>query len=395
MKSAEDSKHLIDILLRIAESKVSNAIILKYVFTKIEEILGLAIDFDDENAAAYGSQHSTKFTSDGAIIRSKGFLKALRSKDFYIQKSAAVSYAFLFSTCEGDSAPLIEWIVQGLSSTEAGMYDLTMPALTVLMRSDVARNEFMKAKGLASVVGQIKKLGPNGVAQYLYELSLVIWTLTLDISKGSAALTKFLENGAIPTMVGLIATSASRKIVRVTVAALRNLAATKNELILSEMLAEKLDKYLITIINNNNSQTKDVEVETDAKDLQTILTENYRDLSTFDHWVSEVKSGALRWGIVHTEKFWRENTKVADQDDFKLLKMLVALVDSTDETIQQIALYDLGEFTRFYPNGRLVAGLLGGKDKALNLLSSSNPEVQAQALQCVSKIMVTNWDFMK
>lgn len=223
----------------------------------------------------------------------------------------------------------------------------------------------------------------------------MIWTLTLDISKGSPELTKFLENGAIPTMVGLIATTASRKIIRVTVAALRNLAATKNELILSEMLAEKLDKYLTTIINNNNSQTKDVEVELDAKDLQTILTENYRDLSTFDHWVSEVKSGALRWGIVHTEKFWRENTKFADQDDFKLLKMLVALIDSPDETIQQIALYDLGEFTRFYPNGRLVVGLLGGKDKALNLLASTNPEVQAQALQCVSKVMVTNWDFMK
>lgn len=158
LKSAEDSKHLIDILLNIAESKVSNAIILKYVFTKIEEILGLATDVEDEHASAYGSQHSTKFTSDGTAIRSKGFLKALKSKDLYVQKSAAVSFAFLFGTCEGDTAPLLEWIIHGLTSSEAGTYDLAMPALAVLMRSDIARKEFMKAKGLASVVGQIKNL---------------------------------------------------------------------------------------------------------------------------------------------------------------------------------------------------------------------------------------------
>lgn len=60
-----------------------------------------------------------------------------------------------------------------------------------------------------------------------------------------------------------------------------------------------------------------------------------------------------------------------------------------------IALYDLGEFTRFYPNGRGVVSTLGGKDIALEMISSDNPTLQRQALQCVSKIMVTNWEFMR
>ena len=101
-----------------------------------------------------------------------------------------------------------------------------------------------------------------------------------------------------------------------------------------------------------------------------------------------------RWGIVHTEKFWRENAKFVEANDFKLLKMLIALLKAEEEvwncfviilfysilslffilfyvynnfsyffylsqTIVCIALYDLGEFTRFYPNGRGVVKTLG------------------------------------
>ena len=60
-----------------------------------------------------------------------------------------------------------------------------------------------------------------------------------------------------------------------------------------------------------------------------------------------------------------------------------------------IALYDVGEFTRFYPNGRGVVKTLGAKDIAMEMIAHSNSDVQSQALQCISKIMVTNWEFMR
>ena len=60
-----------------------------------------------------------------------------------------------------------------------------------------------------------------------------------------------------------------------------------------------------------------------------------------------------------------------------------------------IALYDLGEFTRFYPNGRGIVRTLGAKDIAMEMIGHKNAEVQSQALQCISKIMVTNWEFMR
>lgn len=77
-----------------------------------------------------------------------------------------------------------------------------------------------------------------------------------------------------------------------------------------------------------------------------------------------------RWGIVHTEKFWKENAKFAEENDFKIIKDLIALLKSAtaavaakagdgEETVVCIALYDLGEFTRFYPNGRGIVNTLG------------------------------------
>lgn len=36
--------------------------------------------------------------------------------------------------------------------------------------------------------------------------------------------------------------------------------------------------------------------------------------------MAEVNSGQLRWGIVHTDKFWRENVRALEANDFKVLK---------------------------------------------------------------------------
>jgi V-type H+-transporting ATPase subunit H len=145
-------------------------------------------------------------------------------------------------------------------------------------------------------------------------------------------------------------------------------------------------------------QVNDVEFDSDIRNLQNVLAKNYRDLSSFDRWASEVTSKNLRWGVVHSEKFWRENARFAEAKDFAVLKALIEILKtSTDATTRSIALYDLGEFTRFYPNGRVIASALGAKEIAMKLATdeSTEAEVQMIALQCVSKIMVTNWESMK
>lgn len=39
--------------------------------------------------------------------------------------------------------------------------------------------------------------------------------------------------------------------------------------------------------------------------------------------------------------------------------------------------------------------LFGAKEKAMHLIEHPNPEVARYALQCVSKIMVQKWEFVR
>ena len=81
--------------------------------------------------------------------------------------------------------------------------------------------------------------------------------------------------------------------------------------------------------------------------------------------------------------------------DFRLLKVLIALLSSDDEEVASIACYDIGEFVRYYPNGRAIAKRLGAKELVMPLIEHANVDLQRHALQCVSKIMVQHWEFVK
>eukprot|EP00596_Hydrurales_sp_CCMP1899_P003973 CAMPEP_0119035284 /NCGR_PEP_ID=MMETSP1177-20130426/2213_1 /TAXON_ID=2985 /ORGANISM="Ochromonas sp, Strain CCMP1899" /LENGTH=451 /DNA_ID=CAMNT_0006993307 /DNA_START=122 /DNA_END=1477 /DNA_ORIENTATION=+ len=394
LDSPQDSKDLANMLLKIADNCTSNLTVQQYVFTRIEEILGLGIDYGDSDIEIVGSKHASLFTMDGVRLIDAPFLRALNSPDIYLQKSASSALACLYTECEGSVATLVEWINSKLSATSAGIWEMASPALTMLSRSPGAREIFVNSGGVGYAVGLLNKMGANGSAQHIYELSFILWTLSLGVQNKD--LPSFLKAGAIRVVYDLVCAAPSRKVVRMSIATLRNLACTENDDVLTEMLTAGVDRQLETMIqSNSHKQTGDVELESDVKFLHDILVKNYKDLSTFDKWSSEVHSGALRWGIVHTEKFWRENAKLVEQNEFKLIKEIIMLLASPDATIVSIALYDLGEFTRFYPNGRVIASRLKGKEIALQMIGHQNPDIQSQALSCISKIMVSNWEHMK
>lgn len=110
-------------------------------------------------------------------------------------------------------------------------------------------------------------------------------------------------------------------------------------------------------------------------------------------FASNIKCFGNFYNIVHSENFFQENHKKLEGLDgnFQILKRLIALTTCDDDDVAAIACYDIGEFVRCYPNGRLIAKQLGAKDAVMNLINHDNLELQRHALQCVSKIMVQNW----
>eukprot|EP00602_Paraphysomonas_sp_CaronLab_P006255 CAMPEP_0185023756 /NCGR_PEP_ID=MMETSP1103-20130426/6388_1 /TAXON_ID=36769 /ORGANISM="Paraphysomonas bandaiensis, Strain Caron Lab Isolate" /LENGTH=454 /DNA_ID=CAMNT_0027556497 /DNA_START=51 /DNA_END=1412 /DNA_ORIENTATION=- len=381
MGNATSAKALANLLMKLADKCTASIPAQQYVFTRVEEIL--------QCSESEFSSRAALFTVDGVNIQDGPFLRALRSNDSYIQKSSSVGLALLLTACKGEVNSLITWLCEMLSSDTQGATDISIPALTVLMRKESCRKPFAAKGGIGIVVNVMNRLGRNGNAQQLYDLTFCLWTLSLD---DAADIPAFLHSGAIGTLTEMVLAAPSRKVVRMAIAALLNLTTGNDEGVLTEMLTGGLTKILENMIHANaHKQAGDPEVEHDVRNLFEVLMRNYRDFSTYDRWVSEVKTGNLRWGIVHTEKFWRENAKLLEGNDFEMLKVLISLLVSDSPTVVAVALYDLGEFTRFYPNGRGVVKSLGGKDSAMELIGHSDKVIQRHALQCISKIMVTNW----
>ena len=60
-----------------------------------------------------------------------------------------------------------------------------------------------------------------------------------------------------------------------------------------------------------------------------------------------------------------------------------------------VAIYDLGEFVRFHPQGKAVCKNFGAKAVVMRLLGHPDRAVQKEALLCCSKMMVVNWEFIE
>merc|ERR1711972_929933 len=102
-----------------------------------------------------------------------------------------------------------------------------------------------------------------------------------------------------------------------------------------------------------------------------------QEMSNFDRYLRELEGGRLKWGFIHSSKFWAENVLKFEQNDWKALKELALLLNSCDSTTQAVACHDLGEFVTLHPLGKRQIAGLGVKDgvmKLMALTSETNKE---------------------
>jgi len=96
----------------------------------------------------------------------------------------------------------------------------------------------------------------------------------------------------------------------------------------------------------------------------------------------------LRWGPVHSEKFWQENCFLFnDKDNLDMIKVLVDIVtpnNEVDDKQKAIACFDIGEFARFFSFGRQYLETLNVKEKIIQLMAmkTSSAELKKEAITC-------------
>ncbi|KAL7484939.1 hypothetical protein ACHAW6_010545 [Cyclotella cf. meneghiniana] len=427
-------------------------VVTHYAIAKLGEIIStLSSPWAAENGVSVGNVFYAG--SECLLIEHWKALLRVISKgkgDSYAQRSAALSLAqILLAACPSQRGrpargvkvattsvripsyasaiepleALTAWIITQLKSSNAVTVGTTVPAMMTLMGATEGRQIFAASGGIKYLSRQLrqreKKQSPsptasgperkaNSSVQQLYELAFCMWCLTYELNNFADVRADFAKDG-IPVMalVELVSSAPREKVVRVALAALRNLATCSadvnpepdapridSKVFLGEMIACGLMKAIGLL---RDRQFTDPDIVDDVESLHKLLADNFKEMTRWEVYQNEVETGQLQWGSTHTDAFFKENAKMMEgkDGDFKLVKILISLLSSKDEDIAAIACYDLGEFCRYYPNGRGIAKRLGAKDMAMSLIEHDNPELQRHALQCVSKMMVQNWEYVK
>ena len=204
-----------------------------------------------------------------------------------------------------------------------------------------------------------------------------------------------------------------------------------------EMIACDVQKALDLLLQR---QWNDPDLQDDLDNLLEVIQHHTRELTQWKVYQAEVDTGILRWDRhFHNSNFFQQNAmsmEGSDGDFAPLTKLVLILYRHTkvgqslssrmyvglkevpaatndvdtlwdedtvndDELCQTVAvaLYDIGEFARHYPNGRAVIAAAGRqesilgrtKDLVMQYMQHPREEVQEQALSCASKLLVKNW----
>jgi len=327
------------------------------------------------------------------------------------------------SSVEEPLQALVTWVASQLQSSASSSLTLVSPTLMVLMGVPEARKSFQNCGGIGyisrhlrvrngAVVKRGKETHTGASVQQLYELCYCLWTLTYELHESLSVRTHFARDGAIPALVDLVAVAPREKVVRVALSALSNLAdykisasdegisegGEKKQVNSATFLTEMIGCGLIKSIDlMKERQWTDPDMVADLDKLHTLLHDNFNEMTTWDVYEAEVESGHLSWGILHTATFFKENARAMEGPDgnFRVVRLLTKLVLSDDDEVAAVACFDIGEFSRHYPNGRIIAKRLGAKDVVMGMIDHENVELQRQALSCVSKMLVQNWEAVK
>eukprot|EP01117_Protostelium_nocturnum_P000165 TRINITY_DN10238_c0_g1_i1.p1 TRINITY_DN10238_c0_g1~~TRINITY_DN10238_c0_g1_i1.p1 ORF type:complete len:476 (+),score=98.61 TRINITY_DN10238_c0_g1_i1:176-1603(+) len=279
------------------------------------------------------------------------------------------------------------WLRENLKKTDEKDVNNAVAASMKLLNNVKYRAYFAQEDTLGSLSGLLKTKQKN--MQLLYQILFSLWLLSFD----SKVALQISDTKLVPNLVEIFRVSlgVKEKVSRMAIATLRNLLdiGNNNEQMITYGIVRPLE-----IATTKNWADEDI--TNDLEVLNKRLEKDIAALSGFDFYKQEVMSGNLTWSSVHkSEKFWRENAHHLEENQHHLLSVLKDLLTSTSNpTIQAVACYDLGEFARFHPRGKIILNQLGLKITLMGLMEDKDPEVKKNALLAVQKLMVTNWEYL-
>jgi len=360
----------------------------------IQYLLTLVDDFLQENKTRVGifREYSKKRKESvwahflNLLNRPDGFIQNMTSR--VVAKMACWSPELMSGS---DLQYYLTWLKDQLRMQGNEYVQSVARCLQMMLRIDVYRQAFVGVDGIATVVSV---LSGRVNFQIQYQLTFCLWVTSFNVTLATR-LNKF---GVIPILADILSDAQKEKVSRIILAVFRNLIEkpeedeVKKENCIS-MVQCKVMKQLELL---EQRKFDDEDIQEDIEFLMEKMNASVQDLSSYDEYVTEVKSGRLEWSPVHrSEKFWRENAAKLNDKNYELLKILIQLLEtSKDPLVLSVACFDLGEYVRHYQRGKHVLEQLGGKTMVMALLSHDDPNVRYEALLAVQKLMVHNWEYL-
>jgi len=278
-----------------------------------------------------------------------------------------------------------------LKSASNEYVNTTARCLQMMLRIDEYRRDFVILDGIASIMSAL-----NGKAnfQLQYQLIFCLWCLTFN----SAIAEQVQSSGVIQILGDILSECSKEKVIRIILATFRNILEKidDREIARESALQMVQCKTLKTLELMDAKKFDDPDLQEDIEFLNEKLAASVQDLSSFDEYCTEVRSGRLQWSPVHkSEKFWRENAQRFNEKNFELIKILIRILDTmSDPLVLCVAAHDVGEYVRHYPRGKNIIEQYQGKQAVMRLLSAEDPNVRYHALLAVQKLMVHNWEYL-
>ncbi|KAJ8010981.1 hypothetical protein DPEC_G00053470 [Dallia pectoralis] len=280
-----------------------------------------------------------------------------------------------------------------MSPSESSQYvQCVAGCLQLMLRVNEYRFAWVEADGVNFYITTV--LSNKCGFQLQYQMVFCVWLLAF-----SPQLCEQLRRyNVVPALSDILQESVKEKVTRIILAAFRNLLekSAERETRQEYALAMIQCKVLKQLENLDQQKYDDEDITEDIKFLLESLGESVQDLSSFDEYSSELKSGRLEWSPVHkSEKFWRENAVRLNEKNYELLKILTRLLEvSDDPQVIAVAAHDVGEYVRHYPRGKRVIEQLGGKQLVMSHMHHEDQLVRYNALLAVQKLMVHNWEYL-
>jgi len=115
------------------------------------------------------------------------------------------------------------------------------------------------------------------------------------------------------------------------------------------------------------------------------LDEHYQIFSSIDKFRKEARKKQIRWGPVHTEKFWQEN-HMNFNESLDVIRELIDRLEiaEDDDTTLAVICFDLGEFARFTDYGRNMLITRNVKDSLTAVMQRKNTsaELKKEGITC-------------